>query len=85
MAGGRKEDSLGISAGEVLLLHHSQGLETVKVLTTCTVLLGVRDAQVVLAVPLQASSSRAPGSFWTTSNPGLWKRKHIQALYSIAI
>lgn len=53
MASGRKGDSLGIPAGEVFLLHHSQGLETVKVLTACT----------VLAVPLQASSSSSPMFF----------------------
>lgn len=75
MAGGRKEDSLGIPAGEVLLLHHSQGLETVKVLTTCTVLLGVRDAQVVLAVPLQASSSSSPRFFLDHFKPWAMEKK----------
>lgn len=38
----------------VLLLHHSRGLGAVKVLTVSLALLGVKDGQDLLAVPLRA-------------------------------
>lgn len=41
----------------VLLLHHSRGLGAVKALTVSLALLGVKDVQDLLAVPLQASNS----------------------------
>lgn len=65
MAGGRK------GAWEYLLgsaLAHSQGLETVK---ACT----VRDTQVLLAVPLQASSSSSPRFFLDRFKPRTMDKK----------
>lgn len=48
---------VGWSHLAVLLLHHSQGLGAVKELSACLALLGVKDVQDLLAVPLRASKS----------------------------